>query len=392
MNLTKRSIEALPTPAKRAFHYDDQVRGLLVKVEPSGAKSFAWYRSVRCKPVWRVIGEFPALSVEQAREQAEKNNTAAAKWKSDRYEGPSPFEQEIRRHLTLKEALDEYVEGHLKAHAKNPTRAVYDAKWAFGKYVPKDFSSRTLASITRNDIRHLHNKVGEENGHYVANRLLELLSAIFNFAIDKAESFAGVNPCRKIVKFHETKRSVFITKADLPKFLDTLRAEKKDNRNLHDCVWLALLCGIRRGDLFSVRWEHLDLNGGTWFVPDPKSQEPYTVALSPEAIEVFKSRRGLSDSEFVFPSDSESGHIEDLKKTWNEFRKKAGFPTLRFHDLRRTFASHAIQNNVPLLTVSKMLGHASGARVTEVYAHLTPDNVRQGVTTATQAMLTAKAD
>jgi integrase len=86
-----------------------------------------------------------------------------------------------------------------------------------------------------------------------------------------------------------------------------------------------------------------------------------------------------------------TGHLLDLKKSWEEFRTEAGFPGLRFHDLRRTFASAAAQSGVPLFVIAKMLGHAKSARVIETYARLAADDLRAGVTTATQALLAGVA-
>src|SRR5260370_37724944 len=123
INLTKKFIDKIPTPAeKRVIVYDSQTRGLGVMVTPTGHRSFFWFRKIARYPTWRTIGQYPDLSVEQARARASEYNSDSATWKSKNYEGPSPFER--RAEVTLAAALEEYSEKHLKAKSQHPDRAV----------------------------------------------------------------------------------------------------------------------------------------------------------------------------------------------------------------------------------------------------------------------------
>jgi integrase len=393
MRLTQKWIEAFQPPAKRTEYWDTEIKGLKARFEPTGAKSFAWFRSVNSKSVNVFIGEFPECSVIEARTRATDYNKKRDEWRKDKYAGRSPFDAP-REALTLQVAFDDYVENKL-CGAKNPARAQRDAKLAFKRHVSSSLANRSLSGIVREDMRQLKKKVAKGSGPYEGNRIMQLLSATINFAIMETENFDGANPCRGLAKKKgtERERDVYVKREERPKFFAALAKQKTVNRDLHDAVWLAVTTGARRGDLFSARWEKLSLDSEpfTWDVPDPKNGEPYTVQLSNQAAEVFRSRRGLSDSPFVFPSNSVTGHLLDLKKSWEEFRTEAGFPGLRFHDLRRTFASAAAQSGVPLFVIAKMLGHAKSARVIETYARLAADDLRAGVTTATQALLAGVA-
>lgn len=386
---TEKAIDALPLPFgdARALYYDDNdgTQKLALRVYSTGRKVFCIVKFHEGKAVKKNVGIYGEMSVAAARRKAKDMLETVSTWDGA---GVSPFAKPTDA-LTLQTALDDYCEGHLKPHAKNPTRAVYDAKWNFKKYVPASLSGRPLAEISKADIRQLHQKIGTEHGQFVANRLVDLLRALYNYHI-RQESYDGANPAASVTKFHEASRNVYLAKNELPKFLAALAKEKKDNRDLHDIVWLALLTGARRGDLLAMRWQDLNLDAALWNIPNPKSRTAYVVALAPEAVEVIKSRRGLcADSVFVFPGDGATGHWQEIKKSWEQFRADAGFPNLRFHDLRRTMASHAVQNNVPLLVVAKMLGHASSAAVTEVYARLSTDTIREGVGAATKAIVAA---
>src|SRR6267378_2895526 len=119
INFTKKNIESLATPKRgRERYLDARVRGLGLLVQPTGHKSFFWQRKVNRYPRWETIGQFPDLTIENARHAADKLNNKLAEWKADRYQGENPF---LRRdEPTLDRLVDEYVEKQIKPHAKNP--------------------------------------------------------------------------------------------------------------------------------------------------------------------------------------------------------------------------------------------------------------------------------
>ena len=110
-----------------------------------------------------------------------------------------------------------------------------------------------------------------------------------------------------------------------------------------------------------------------------KNGSSYDIALLDEALEVLKRRRKeiALDEPFVFPANSESGHMTDVKKTWDKFRKACGFPDVRLHDAtRRTAASWMAIHGTSQKQIADALGHAS-LQSTEIYAHLSEQAVRE---------------
>ncbi len=95
--------------------------------------------------------------------------------------------------------------------------------------------------------------------------------------------------------------------------------------------------------------------------------------LSQPAIDLVKILRIGNNSKFVFPSSlSETGHLTCVDASWVTIRNAAGIPEdTRIHDLRHTYASHAILSGETLSMTGKLLGHAS-LRSTKRYAHLDP--------------------
>jgi integrase len=384
MNLTKRSIAALLTPTtKRALQYDSQVRGLGVMVQPSGHRSFFWYRKVRGRPTWKTLGTFPDLTVEQARTRASELNSLAARWKQDDYKGADPF---ARSHdLTLALLLDNYVEHRLRKYAKDPDRAIAGARGPFDWYLNNYWKKRSLGSVRRGDVRSLHAEVGRKHGQVTANRLVQLLRTLYNWAI-KSDLWVGENPAHGIALFPEKSRTRFLQPDECPKFFIALREEA--NVDLRDFVLLALFTGARRSNVLAMRWEELDLPRSLWTIPDPKNRSPHIIPLVDEAVTVLQSRRKRGDSNWVFPSDSKVGHVTTLKRSWGHLLKRAGVENFRIHDMRRTLGSWAAGAGVSLPIIGKTLGHKSAA-ATQIYSRLHVDPVRAAINLATRAMLLA---
>ncbi|OLC92122.1 MAG: hypothetical protein AUH86_19570 [Acidobacteria bacterium 13_1_40CM_4_58_4] len=106
--------------------------GLGLRLQPSGHRSFNWFRKVAGHPTFKMLGDFPEVSVEQARAKASELNTKLNAWKGNDWDGPDPFQRRTR--ITVGAALDDYCERHLAAHAKDPARAVRGARDTFARH------------------------------------------------------------------------------------------------------------------------------------------------------------------------------------------------------------------------------------------------------------------
>ena len=107
-----------------------------------------------------------------------------------------------------------------------------------------------------------------------------------------------------------------------------------------------------------------------------KTKNAYrTLPLSADAIDVLmQQRRKTGNSEWVFPSPTGGPMSPDsVLHMLQRVLKRAGLPRIRFHDLRHTFATMALQNGVDVKTVSSMLGHYSAGFTLDTYAHVTTD-------------------
>ena len=168
--------------------------------------------------------------------------------------------------------------------------------------------------------------------------------------------------------------------------LQSFLREAKDS-GVFELYYLELATGLRRGELLGLKWEDIDLEHGDLrvrrqiaringrVVEAPlKTKNAYrTLPLAEDTISILKEqKKKVGSSPWVFPSAT-GGPIspDSVLHMLHRVLKRAGLPEVRFHDLRHTFATLALQNGVDIKTVSGMLGHFSAGFTLDTYAHVT---------------------
>ena len=172
--------------------------------------------------------------------------------------------------------------------------------------------------------------------------------------------------------------------------------EARDS-GVFELYYLELATGLRRGELLGLKWEDIDLERGDLrvrrqvsringeVVEAPlKTKNAYrTLPLAEDTVSVLREqRKKVGNSHWVFPSPN-GGPIspDSVLHMLHRVLKRAGLPKVRFHDLRHTFATLALQNGVDVKTVSGMLGHFSAGFTLDTYAHITSAAQRQAAQT-----------
>lgn len=422
-NFNKAEILRLTIEEKRVPYRDLKVRGLRLICHPTGRITFEVYRKVKSKTERVPLGMFdsnlpesrefevgfdplsllhntPSLNVKMARIFANAVNLEL-----DKGVDVTRLKKEARRkelgEINLRQAFDKYVDEHLIPQGR---KTIGDIKDNFERYlgsIPKDnkkphglprlkkpgsvnWENRKLSSITKEDVRKLMLSLNEGFGKYTANRTFQLLRAIYNKVIEWGY-FSGSNPCNGIVKFQEEKRSRFVQADELPKFFKAVNESKREY--VRDFIYLALFTGARRENVLAMRWEDLDFYQRIWTIPADKAKntDEMYIPLTSKAIEILESRQG-NESEWVFPSDSVTGHIWSPKKYWSEIRADAGMPDLRIHDLRRSLGSWAANTGASLPIIGEALGHKN-QESTKIYARLSNQPVLMAMEKATEMMV-----
>ena len=155
-------------------------------------------------------------------------------------------------------------------------------------------------------------------------------------------------------------------------------------------------CAGSRGELLELKWQDIDWKNGIikvrrqvarvdgQIVEAPlKTKNSYqAVSISPQAIEVLREQKHKTNDSYVFPSPN-GGPIspDSVNNMLKRVLERAGIPKVRFHDLRHTFATIALQNGVDIKTVSGMLGHFSAGFTLDTYAHVTTSAQKEAAQT-----------
>jgi integrase len=362
--LNEKVLEKLTAGPKRKQIMDPEVTGFGSRIESQssgGRKSFFFCVKVNGEKYYKSLGEWPALSVKQARADAMEWAGKVAAWK--RVGCPpdqSPFAKQARTTTpTFSELFESYITNHLKGKALHPETAEYALRLLLKNYL-SSWLDTPIDKITPNDVLAAKNA---GKGKFMQNSIVEFVRRLYNWSSGSKDgkiNFWKVadNPAKDI-SFHphgrKTARERFLQPDELVRFHAELK--KEPHVDTRDILTLLLATGARKSNLYEMRWSDIHLELGTWHVPMSKSGEGYVVELLPAAMEVLERRE--RKGEFVFPANSESKHVEDIKKRWMEFRKRAGIPDVRLHDLRRSKGAYAAISGESLQKVAGMLGHRS---------------------------------
>jgi len=162
-----------------------------------------------------------------------------------------------------------------------------------------------------------------------------------------------------------------------------------DKRGLLPMFYLELVSGLRKGELTALLWSDLDIQNRTisvskQYVKNPNGELALTrpktetsvrkVSIPQEAVDLLVAEHDKHpDNPYMFPSPitGEMYYPDSIVNLHKKILKDAGLPHIRFHDLRHTFATLALQNGVDVKTVSSMLGHYDAGFTLRTYTHAT---------------------
>ena len=211
-------------------------------------------------------------------------------------------------------------------------------------------------------------------GKGTAARSVGLLGGIFSFAVDSG--LIDVSPVRGIKRFADRKGDRYLSQQELVALGDAIRQAHLEGVNPQALAILKLLIftGARKGEIESLHWKEVDLEGGYLRLADSKTGQK-SIPLSAGAREVLAKTPRLSGSRFVFPAHRGDGHYRGTPKVWRKVPVTADIADVRLHDLRHSFASIAVSGGASLPMIGALLGHADSS-TTQRYAHLHDDPLK----------------
>ncbi len=170
-----------------------------------------------------------------------------------------------------------------------------------------------------------------------ANKVLAILSKLFNWAELNGIRAGGDNPCRHIEKYPETRRERFLSPKELAALGMALNSAEESPYAIA-AVRLLVLTGARLNEILTLRWDWIDLERGTIRLPDSKTGAK-SLYLNAPALAVLNEIPRQAGNSYVIVGDKEGAHWVNLQKPWRAVRRAAQLQDVRLHDLRHTFAS-----------------------------------------------------
>lgn len=309
---------------------------------------------------------------------------------------------QISRGLTLEGAkitFAEFLEEWLATKIHHVTAQTH----SYYSQIIRDYIRPTLGRIRLIELnsRHIQRFYNQKVSEGIGLRTVQKAHTIIHASLNSARKFSLIpfNPDDATHPPKPKPRAMkFFNQEQVRLFLETA----KDNDDRHYALYyLALVTGMRQGELLALKWENIDLSkgilnvkfnlkrlphGGGLVLDKPKTKTSVrSIKLGQDTIDVLEAQKKLIAKEretkheiwqeegFVFPSTV--GTAIDPSNMLRYFRaslQAANLPKIRFHDLRHTAASLMLNNGVDVLVASQRLGHAQPSITLDVYGHLMP--------------------
>jgi integrase len=349
VKITKRMVDGIAPPVSGEVNlWDSEVPGFSLRVRATGSKVYvAEYRNQAQRKRRVTLGPHGRLTVEQARDLARQVLAAAAQGRD-----PAEDRQESRSAPALEDLASRYVEQH--ATPKKKSSSVEADKRLLRLYILPALGRRKVAEIGLKDIADLHHAM--RNTPPQANRMLALLSKMFNLAERWGLRTQGSNPCRWVDRYPEKHRERFLSAAEIARLGAVLDEEEATEPLVVLAIRLLLLTGARRNEVLTLRWSDVDFERSALCLPDSKTGAKM-IPVGPPVLALLSAAPRLEGNPYVIPGRRAGGRLVGLFRPWARIRERAELGELRLHDLRHSFASIGAAAGLGLPILGSILGH-----------------------------------
>jgi integrase len=281
---------------------------------------------------------------------------------------------------TLRELTERFLSEYSRPQLKDPAAYRVHARMALRRVLPI-LGARPADSIRSFDVAKLRDALKERYAAGSVRMALTFLRTAYSWAVKAG--IVSVNPCRGVEQPGARALLEFLSREETKQLLTYSRAHAPDRFPM---LAAALHTGLRKGELFGLRWRDVDLASRRLDVERsyrgvPKGGKPRHLrlpALLVPILEEWRRRCPPTPEGLVFPvvrrgGAARMGRPQDMLDL-PELLTAAGCPALErpWHAMRHTMASHFIMQGGNLLTLQKILGH-SDLKQTLQYSHLAPD-------------------
>lgn len=367
VRLTNQYIANLKPSGKRQELQDEGTKGLALRLNVSGNKSFIYRYRFNDKVKRYTIGSYPEVSLAQARNKSKEitfNLSQGIDPLVEKRKNKDQFSGEI----TFAQLSDLYIKRHLPSlspsTAKEYARIINaELKTKLGKLYLSEISKRRLIDLI--------DAIAVDRGHNtLSNRVRAVLSSIYSFAVNKGVLESNILLNLKLKK-KELKRDRVYTQQEIQQLWAAFEAQDQLIGTIYK---LLLLLGQRAGETCQMRWSDIEVDKAIWTIPTEvtKSDRLHTVPLSEKALGLILDMKPITgNKQYVFNSPKrENQPITWIHKATARIKKDSGVSDFRPHDLRRTMASNLAEMGVNRTVLGKILNHkglSGDSSVTAIY-------------------------
>ena len=296
--------------------------------------------------------------------------------------------EKLKPDMPFGEWIDFWYKYFSSPKLRPTTQATYENR-IYGHIIPS-VGKIPLSKLTQNDLQQFYAKLKrtgrkkdvETKGTSVSDRMVRSCHALCRSSLEKAleEGLITRNPsigCKLPPKKNGEMK--VLTQNEIVRLLNQAYDE-----GYYEMFLLELTTGMRRGEILGLKWRDLDIESGelricrqqtTKGISIPKTKNSIrTILLPPDMLEIMQKMKNESNSEWIFPSPVKKGEPRNptaITKRFKIMLERAHCKHVRFHDLRHTFATMALENGMDVKTLSAMIGHVSSETTLNIYSHVT---------------------
>jgi integrase len=363
MKFTDKYVKSLKPKETR---YDVNAGdGFVIRVFPSGAKSWLYVYRLHGRLRRMTLGTYPAMSLKKAKSA----HAEAYNLRHNDHIDPGQQKHLLQAEEVNAPTVNKLALEYIKRHAKLRKRSWEEDQRMLEKDVLPYIGKYKVSEVTRRDIIAILDRIIDRGAGVVANRTFEVIRRMFNFAIER--SIIENTPCYMVkAPGKETQRERVLSPEEIRRFWRRLyRTDMSQPVRL--ALKLQLVTAQRRGEIIQAEWKDFDLATGWWTIPAEKSKnkKSHRIPLSPVAIALLRHiKRRSGNTPWLFPNPSRKGLMAEGAPTRALARNlgKLGIDHFTPHDIRRTAASQMASIGTPRLVISKILNHTESG-ITAVY-------------------------
>jgi integrase len=390
IKLTQALVNKYQIPAdlnvKQQELVDEGATGLYLLVTKSGMKTFYLrYRSVQKgnKTAHIKLGRASDITLEQARHKVKLLRAEIAQGND-----PQANVKNLRNELTY----SDFMENHYFPYISPRRRSAEQYRRLWESKLKSEFRDLPISAISKGLLVAFIDRLQSERlSNSYCNRFLQLIKSSINVGINVLEVIDIKNPAVGIPLLEEEGRERFLSGEELSRLMPVLlKAEGKFEIPARAIRYL-LATGLRIGECFHCRWEHIDLENRAMSIPvlHAKSKRLDSIPLNAAAIAVLNECDKSGPYPFANPATGKP--FVTIKKSFKTLMDRAGLEGVTAHVMRHTAASLMINGGQSLYSVQRILRHSS-SKVTEKYAHLSTRTLQEASDTISDQLLAASGE